>query len=156
MDKTELIATIREAHQRVGRALEHVSDKRLLEPVTDDWTGKDLLTHMAWWHDNSARVITGLRAGREPYDRTDPANTTDAFNERVQREHLDDPPQLARRAFSESFTGLLSTLEPVTDDELFSVDRWPWLDGEALVEMILWDTQRHYDGHREQIEQLVP
>jgi hypothetical protein len=99
-------------------------------------------------------VIEGLRAGRQPYDGTDPANTTDAFNQRTLREHLDDPPELTRRAFNESFTRLLAALEPVTDEELFADDRWPWLGGEALVETILWDTSRHYDAHREYLEPL--
>jgi hypothetical protein len=154
VDKPELIRTIREAHQRVAGAIDHVPDERLLEPTMDDWTGKDLLAHMAWWHDHSVLVIEGLRAGRDPYDGTDPANTTDAFNERTHHEHLDDPPELTRRAFNESFTRLLAALEPVTNEELFADDRWPWLGGEALVETILWDSSRHYDGHRKHLEPL--
>jgi len=125
---------MREAYHRVAGAIEHVPDERLLEPAMDDWTGKDLLAHMAWWHDHSARVIEGRRAGRQPYDVNDPANSTDALNERTHREHLDDPPELTRRAFDESFNRLLAALEPVTDEELFADDRWPWLDGEALNE----------------------
>ena len=154
MDKTELIRTIREAHQRVADAIEHLPDERLLESAPDSWTGKDLLAHMAWWHDHSVLVIDSLLAGRQPYERTDPANTADAFNERTHRDHLDDPPELARRAFNESLTRLLAALEPVTDEELFADDRWPWLGGEALVEMILWDSSRHYDAHREHLERL--
>jgi hypothetical protein len=154
VDKQELIRTMREAHQRVASAIEHVPDERLLESVMDGWTGKDLLAHMAWWHGHSARVIEGLRAGHEPYDATDPANSTDAVNERTLREHVNDLPEMTRRAFNESFTRLLATLEPITDEELFADDRWPWLDGEALVETILWDSSRHYDAHREQLERL--
>jgi len=156
VDKPELIREIQEAHQRVAGAIEYIPDERLLEPVMDDWTGKDLLAHMAWWHDHSVLVIEGLRAGRQPYDGTDPANTTDALNERALREHLADPPELTRRAFNESFTRLLAALEPVTDEELFAgaADRWPWLGGEALVETILWDSSRHYDAHREHLEPL--
>jgi hypothetical protein len=154
VDKTELIRTIREAHKRVAGSIEHLPDQRLLESAPDNWTGKDLLAHMAWWHDHSVLVIEGLRAGRPPYDRTDPANTADAFNERTHREHLDDPPELTRRAFNESLTRLLAALEPVTDEELFADDRWPWLGGEALVETILWDSSRHYDAHREHLERL--
>lgn len=154
VDKQELIRTMRDAHQRVTEPILRTPDERLLEPLMDDWTGKDLLAHMAWWHDHSVLVIEGLRAGRQPYDGTDPANTTDAFNERVHREHLDDPPDLTRRAFDESFSRLLAALEPVTDEELFADDRWPWLDGEALVETILWDSSRHYDEHREHLERL--
>jgi hypothetical protein len=155
VDKTELIRTIREAHQRMAGLIEHIPDGQLLEPVMDDWTGKDLLAHMAWWHDHSVLVIEGLRAGRQPYDATDPANTTDAVNERTHREHLDDAPELTRRAFNESSTRLLAALEPVTEEELFADDRWPWLGGEALAETILWDSSRHYDAHREDLERLA-
>jgi len=49
VDKAELIHTMREAYHRVAGAIEHVPDERLLEPAMDDWTGKDLLAHMAWW-----------------------------------------------------------------------------------------------------------
>ena len=154
MDKPELIRTIQEAHQRLARAIEYIPDGRLLEPVMDDWTRKDLLAHMAWWHDHSVLVIEGLRAGRQPYDGTDPANTTDALNERSHRDHIADSPELTRRAFHESFTRLLAALEPVTEDELLADDRWPWLSGEALVETILWDSSRHYDAHREHLEPL--
>jgi hypothetical protein len=154
MDKPELIRTMRDAQQGMAEAIEHISDARLLEPAMDNWTGKDLLAHMAWWHDHSVLVIEGLRADRQPYDGADPVNTTDALNERTHREHRHDPPELTRRAFSESFIRLLAALEPVTDEELFAADRWQWLDGEALVETILWDSSRHYDAHREHLERL--
>jgi len=154
MDKLELIGSLREAHRRMAGTIERVPNERLLEPAMDDWTGKDLLAHMAWWHDHSALVIGSLRAGREPYDRTDATVTTDVLNERTYRQHLDDPPELTRRAFSESFSRLLAALEPCTDEDLFAADRWPWLDGEALVETVLWDTSRHYDAHRDYLERF--
>ena len=135
--------------------IEHIPDARLLEPAADDWTGKDVLAHMAWWHDHSADVIESLRAGRPPHDRDDPEYTTDTLNARVQREHADDPPEMARSAFNQSFSRLLAALEPVSDEDLFTADRWPWLGGEPLAEMIQWDSSRHYDAHREALERLV-
>ena len=154
VDKPELIRTMREARDRIAAAIESVPDELLLGAAMDDWTGKDLLAHMAWWHDHSVGVIEALRAGRQPYDGNDPANRTDALNEHAHRAHLDDPPALTRRAFNESFIRLLAALEPVTDEELFADDRWPWLGGAALAEMILWDSSRHYDAHREHLERL--
>jgi len=154
VDKPELIRTIREAHERVAGAIERVPAERLLEPAMDDWTGKDLLAHLAWWHDHSILVIEALREGRLPYDDSDPAITTDALNDRTYRAHLDDPPEHTRQAFSDSFTRLLAAIESVTDEELFAEDRWPWLGGEALAEMILWDSSRHYNDHREHLETL--
>lgn len=143
-----------DAHQWVAAVVDSIPDERLLEPATEEWTGKDLLAHMAWWQDHSASVIESLRAGREPHDRKDPANTTDALNRRVYEEHRQDSPAAVRGAFDESFRRLLRALEPVTEEELFGPDRWPWLDGEPLVEMVLWDTSRHYDAHREHLERL--
>lgn len=155
MDKPELIRTLQEAHQGVASVVDQIPDERLCEAVMGDWTGKDLLAHMAWWHDHSVQVIEGLRSGRQPYDEADPANATDALNERSHSEHLHDPPELTRRAFNESFTRLLAALEPVSDAELFTDDRWPWLGGEALAQTILWDSSRHYDAHREPLESLA-
>lgn len=149
-----MIRTIREAHRGAAGAIEHVSDERLLEPALDDWTGKDLLAHLAWWHNHSVLVIEALREGRQPYDDSDPANATDALNERTHREHLKDPPELTRQAFSESHARLLAAIESVSDEELFAADRWPWLGGEALAEMILWDSSRHYNDHREHLDTL--
>lgn len=155
MDKAELLSTITTAHDDLSKLVRRISDDRLRDRVMDEWTGRDLLAHLAWWHDHSVLVIEGLRAGRQPYDRTDPAHTADAFNERVHREHLDDPPEVTRVAFRQSFERLLATLAPLTDDDLFAADRWPWLDGEALVETLLWDTSRHYEAHLEHLAPLA-
>ena len=114
-----------------------------------------MLAHLAWWHDHSVLVIEGLRAGRQPYDRTDPANTTDGFNERVHREHLDDRPDVTRVGFKLSFERLLAAIKPLTDDDLFGADRWPWLGEEALAETLLWDTSRHYEAHLKYLAPLA-
>ncbi len=155
MDKAELVNGMREAHRELAETIARIPDERLLEPAMDDWTGKDLLAHMSWWHDHSTMVIESLRAGREPHDRNDPAFQLDALNEQTHREHLDDPPELARREFDDSFDRLLAAIEPATDEDLFAPDRWPWLQGEALAETILWDSARHYNDHRQFLERLA-
>ena len=154
MDRSELIATIQQEHERLAGIIERLPDEVMLEPAMDEWTGKDLLAHMAWWHEHSALVIEHLRTGLEPYDRNDPAFELDVLNERTRLEHLDDPPEVTRRAFGETLATLLEAIGLLSDDELFAADHWPWLEGEPLVETILWDTSRHYDAHREFLERL--
>jgi hypothetical protein len=143
------------AHKELAQLAERISDDQLSHPAMGDWKGKDVLAHLAWWHDHSRLVIESLRAGRQPYDETDPANTTDAVNERVHREHLDDRPDVTRVAFDQSFERLLAAIEPLTDNDLFGADRWPWLGEEALMEMLLWDTSRHYAAHLEHLAALA-
>ena len=154
MNKDELVRTITSAHRELAGLVERISDDRLRDRAMGNWTGKDVLAHLAWWHDHSARVIDGLRAGRPPYDRADPANSTDALNERVQREHADDPPDATRMAFGRSFERLLAAIALLSDDDLFRADRWAWLNGEPLAETLLWDTSRHYTAHLDQLRAL--
>ena len=155
MDKEELLRSITTAHRELAQLVERITDDRLLDTAMDDWTGKDVLAHLAWWHDHSVLVIEGLRAGRQPYDETDPANSTDAFNERVHREHLDDRPDRTRVAFTQSFDRLLAAIKPLTDNDLFDAERWPWLGNEALAETLLWDSSRHYEAHRGHLAALA-
>lgn len=143
-----------EAHRRMAGVIGQLDDERLLEPAMGAWTGKDIVAHMAWWHEHSVLVIESLLAGREPYDRSDPENSTDSINERTRREHLDDPSQMVRGMFGDSFARLIAAIERASEDAIFEADRWPWLSGEALVETILWDSSRHYGAHRENLERL--
>ncbi|MBU6424442.1 MAG: ClbS/DfsB family four-helix bundle protein [Chloroflexota bacterium] len=154
MNKDELVRTITSGHRDLAELVDRISDDALRGRVTDDWTGKDVLAHIAWWHGHSVLVVEGLRAGQRPYDATDPANITDAVNERVLREHVDDAPQATRAAVERSFERLVESVAPLTDDDLFRTDRWPWLNGEALVETLLWDTSRHYTAHLDQLRAL--
>jgi hypothetical protein len=41
VDKPELIRTMQDAYQRFAQQIEHLPDERLLEPATNEWTGKE-------------------------------------------------------------------------------------------------------------------
>ncbi len=155
MDREELLRTITTAHGKMKQLLDRISDERLQDPAMGEWTGKDVLAHLAWWHDHSLLVIESLRAARQPYDAADPANSTDSLNERAYREHLDEPPDVTRVAFDQSIERLVAAIMPLSDHDLFGADRWPWLGDEALVEMLLWDTARHYEAHLEHLAPLA-
>jgi hypothetical protein len=155
VNKQELLRTISTSHRELAQLVERISDDRLRDPAMEDWKGKDVLAHLAWWHDHSVLVIESLRAGRQPYDQADPANTTNSFNDLVHREHLDDHPDVTRVAFEQSFERLMAAIKPLADEELFGADRWPWLGGEALAETLLWDSSRHYEAHLEHLAPLA-
>jgi hypothetical protein len=153
VDKGELLETITSAHDELAEIVERISNDRLLDPALDDWTGKDVLAHLAWWQDRSARLTEDFHARRQP-DKTHPGSTTDEINEYVFHEHKDDSPEVTRDAFRQTFQRLVAAIEPLSDDDLFSLDRCSWLDEGALLEMLLWDTSRHYQQHFANLEPL--
>jgi hypothetical protein len=154
VDKVELLRIITTAHDELAELVDRIGNDRLLEPAMDDWTGKDVLAHLAWWQEHSAQLTEDVHAGREPNHETHPGNTTDEINDYVFREHAEDSTEMTRVAFRQTFQRLLAAIEPLTDDDLFGLDRCPWLEGGALSEMILWDTSRHYEQHFGNLEPL--
>ena len=72
MDKQTFLAEIRATHEPIAAAVARLSDDAWAELLPDmaGWTRKDALAHVGWWSDHSARVITALRAGRVPYERS--------------------------------------------------------------------------------------
>jgi hypothetical protein len=154
VDKGEFVRTITSAQSDIAHIIEGVSDDRLLEVVVDEWTAKDVLAHLAWWQEHSARLTEDFSAMREPDEMTHPGTTTDEINDYVYRQHLSDTSEVTRLAFTQSFQRLLAALEPLSDDDLFGRDRCPWLNGGALSEMILGDSSLHYRQHMANLEPL--
>lgn len=153
MDKATLLTRIREAHARLADAARALDDAALQAPAPgmEGWTRKDVLAHVGWWSDHSTCVIEALRAGREPYDQASRPGIDD-LNAQILAEHRDETASEVRRAEAEAYERLVAAVEAASEDELFRVGRFPWLeDDEPLAETVEWDSTRHYAGHLEQL-----
>jgi hypothetical protein len=91
-----MLCTITEANDETSTLVATISDACLRDPAMDDWTGKDVLAHLAWWQDHSARLSEDVRAGRQPDAMSHPGATTDEINERLHREHVDESTETTR------------------------------------------------------------
>ena len=152
IDKDTLLSRMRETHADLEAVVGSLDDDALGAPARDmdGWTRKDVVAHVAWWSDHSARVITALRAGREPYRRDE--RGIDVVNAEILAEHRDETPDEVRRSEHEAFERVVAAVEAASDDDLFSVGRFAWLGSEEpLVETVQWDTTRHYPEHLEQL-----
>lgn len=146
MDKTELLATLTAAHDALRGAIDALSDDVLALPAQGDWTRRDLVAHVEWWERHSARVVEALCAGREPYSREAPFDL-DAQNAAVFEESRGRTAADVRRGEAEAWVLLLDSLEAATEPDLFEAGRFAWTEGEALVEIVREDTDRHWVEH---------
>src|SRR5215468_10078873 len=130
IDKATLLRRMRATHADLEAAVGSLDDDALGAPAPgmDGWTRKDVVAHVAWWSDHSARVITALRAGREPYPRDD--RGIDDLNARILDEHRDEAPDEVRRSEREAFERVVAAVEASSDEDLFTVGRFPWLGTE--------------------------
>jgi hypothetical protein len=152
MDKDTLLRRIRETHAPIEAAAAALDDHALLAPAPgmDGWTRKDVLAHIEWWSDHSVHVIAGARSGVDPYPGGDEPWDPDAWNARILAENRDRTADDVRRGEAAAFARLVETVEGATDEELFTEDPHPWLDG-TVAETVIEDSVAHYPDHVAQL-----
>lgn len=148
MDKLELLTTIRTTHAEIEAAVGRLRDDELLAaaPAMEGWTRKDVVAHLEWWSDHSARVVAALCAGREPYDRSGPFDI-DLHNARLLAESRSRALDDVRRGEAEAYRRVVAAVEAASDEDLFDAGRFAWLGGDALVATVAADTAEHYQEH---------
>lgn len=149
MDKPTLLRAMRETHDALAAAAADLDDAALLAeaPGMPGWTRKDVLAHIEWWSDHSARVVEALVAGREPYPRTGEPFDIDAHNARVLADSRARPIHDVRRGEADAFRRVVAAVEAASEPDLFDADRFAWLGGEPLAETVAADTSEHFPEH---------
>jgi hypothetical protein len=149
MNKTTLLSLTRAGHVPIEAAASALSNDALAAeaPGMPGWTRKDVLLHLAWWHDHSAAVLEALRTGEDPFpDDGDGPVDTDARNARTHEEGRGVSPADARAREARSFARLIAAIEAATDEQLFGTGLVPWLPLPA-AEVVQEDADRHYPEH---------
>lgn len=148
MNKQTFLAEIRTAHEPLAAVVGTLADAAWAEPLPamDGWTRKDVLAHVGWWSDHSARVVTALRAGRVPYEQ-DPDFDIHAQNRSILEEFRDRDPGEVRSFEAAAFERLVAGVETASDEDLFTAGRFPWLEEETLAAAVEWDSTKHYPEH---------
>lgn len=147
MDKTALLQSLHHGHEVIAELIAALSDEALDAPAPgmDGWTRKDILHHIAWWHDHSARVTEALLAGREPYDAS--SWDVDAWNARTLAEGKAMTALAARNEEAQSFVRLVAAVESASSEQLFTPGHFAWMDGRVLADTVEGDSFGHYPEH---------
>jgi hypothetical protein len=126
MDET--IARIETAWRELQEALAGLTDDEMRRPgASGPWSVKDVLAHIAFWHEHMVDVATRRAAGEDVG-----APDVDALNARAAEERKDWSPQHARDELQRTYLIALETIRTI-----------PNIDP-GLVEGDTWD---HYQDH---------
>ncbi len=148
MDKQTLLAEIHATHGALTAVAGALTEDAWVESLPDmnDWTRKDVLAHVGWWSDHSARVVNALRAGEVPYEQ-DPDFDIDVQNRKILEESRDRDLSEVRAFEAAAFERLVAAVQAASDEDLFNADRFTWLGEETLATAVAWDSTRHYPEH---------
>lgn len=144
-DLLELIARERKA---LERAVAGMSDDAFVANA-GGWSAKDHLAHVAAWERRLLGELEGnLAAARFGLDEAAvDAMDIDALNAMLLARHRADPPAAVRAEFAAAGEALRATLSKLSDVDLMQPVRPDDPGVDTLVELIAWDTFKHYPEH---------
>jgi uncharacterized damage-inducible protein DinB len=155
--------TVRELVERISRereALEEAVAKLQDEAfvaTSGGWSARDHLAHVSAWERRLLGEMQGdASAARLGLDEAAiAAADTDTVNATIHARHKDDSPEQVRAEFRASGEALLSAISGLSDADLVQPVRPEDPNVETLVDLISWDTYRHYPEHTSAILALI-
>jgi hypothetical protein len=149
-DKADLLDAIASARAALESALARLDDQTLTATViAGEWTGKDIMTHVADWERRFLRWVEIGRRGEIP-QRPEPGISwaeEDRLNqsvvERGRARSLDE----VRAEFAAAHRAIWQALVAMSEDELLAPGYYPWTGDEPLAQIAWGVTGDHYAGH---------
>jgi hypothetical protein len=126
----------RREHQQFLAAMPR---ERMTEPgATGPWSVKDVIAHLAAWRSRTVARLEAAAAGRpEPPPPWPPElEEDDAINAWFYERHRDEPLDAVLARWDASFDRLRAAFAALPDEALVDPGYFPWLEGNALIEVL--------------------
>ena len=148
-NKTELLAQLREGRATWEALLAQVAPERLTEAgVEGDWSLKDVIAHIAFYEQRMVKRLQAVARGTTPRPHPVIKNLdTDDANAWIYAQNENRPLAEVQAEEQATYQQLLAALEPISDADLFTAGRFPWLDGRTLWKTIPGNSYGHYEEH---------
>jgi hypothetical protein len=144
----ELLALIAKERGPLERLAESMPDERFVAR-TGGWSPKDHLAHVAAWE----RRLLGEMQGDDAAERFGMSVAeistmdTDKLNAMIVERHWNDAPGAVREEFHAAGEAVRQVLSTLSDDDLARPVRPDDPEVESLLDLISWDTYKHYPEH---------
>ena len=162
MSKRMLLETLDTARAEWDALINEVPEARMTEPgAAGDWSVKGVLAHVAvyerWTADQLDAMLRGETTMYVAPDVPPGGNTDDtdarnaAYYEAWRNRSLAD----VRRESGEAFALLRAAIERTPEELLNESERFAWLNGAAVWQMIPGNSYEHYQDHIPNIRALL-
>ena len=155
MSKQKTLDLIRVEWEALETVLARMSKDQLVEPgVTGDWSGKDIVAHLAACNAQMVQWLEESLRGEVP-DRPAPGQPwpeLDSINEQIYTESRDKTLAEVLATFHDSHRRAQQAVENLSEEELLDPHRFEWLKGSPMWRLVASNTWEHYQEHREAIE----
>lgn len=157
MDKTELLDALEDGRQELVEMLEDLPDEVMLKPgVCGEWSIKDILAHLTQWEGQTVTLL--FQAGqsdRKPTTAHFGKETVDEVNQRWYETGKDRPLERVWDDWVGVRKQMIRRVTAFSERDLNDPQRYPWLKGEPLWQLIANNTFEHDDEHADGIREFL-
>jgi hypothetical protein len=113
---------------------------------------KDVVAHLMAWQQLSIARLEAARLNREPalpdwLAGEDPESEEhiDQFNATIQATYAPRPWAAVHQAWRDGYRRLVALAEETPPDDLMAAGKYPWLNGNALLDVVLGSLEHHVE-----------
>ncbi len=153
MNKSEVVRALQTNRAALLKALDGLSDSTMQEPgVIDDWSVKDILTHLTACEAELVTWLAQARQGKKPSNTNLTPAQVDEQNAKWRKEYKNRPLDRVLADFRAVRGQTMAQVESLAEEDLNDPKRYSWLRGSALWEWIEGEAFGHEAEHTAQIK----
>jgi len=159
---TQILAILEEEFNRWEELLASLSDEQITAPHSpSDLSIKDVIAHLHAWQKISIARLKAAQLNQEPelpgwLAGSDPESEAeiDQFNARIFEAYQQQPWSRVHQAWRDGFLLLLRLGQEIPEDDLLDTDKYPWLKGYTLMD-VLQGSLEHHQEHFEWVAHTI-
>lgn len=148
--KTELLDEVSDGYTVFETFLSELSPRHMLvSNVNGAWSIKDTIAHLTAWQERLLEWLQAASQNRLPANGPHVLDdaTLDQINEQFYQEGKALPLDVVLQRFRTSSIQIIAAVERLSDEELTNPQRFAWLEGRPLWEVVENNTYGHYQEH---------
>jgi len=145
--KAEIYEAIAFERANLIEALEELTDEQMELPgACGEWSVKDILSHLVDWEQRGLRWYRAGLRGEVPKTPDENYNWRQlpALNQSIYERYKDISMAEVRQNFKASFEEMMSAIDGMTEEELFTPKKYEWTGNSLLRDYVNANTAAHY------------
>ena len=153
----ELLETVQGLRAELDQTVAGIDPARIEQPGSfGEWSFKDLIAHLTAWRILTAERLEAPLRGDEPNvpwpaHLTEEENT-DEINQWIFETNRDKSLETVMEESNATFDRVEQAITRLSEDDLFTHDRFPWLEGYALKAVVDGTWEHYHVDHKPDIE----
>ena len=153
--KATLFDKVSSGYNAFEKLLSPLTQAQMLVPeVNGGWSIKDNIAHITSWHQRLLELLQAAEQRRPPAkipETLDDA-TVDQINEHFYQENKSLTLDVVLQRFRTSYIQVIATIQVLSDEDFTDTQRFAWLEGTLLWQVVKDNTYGHYQEHAEIIQ----